>query len=137
MRLFVIALVMIAVGGVGLAQEDDDWNEIQGLMNGLTGANQRLFDLGVQNVGGTAGLTPGFLQGLAQWSQTYARVLQSVEGAFDVDGVQPGAYDPFDLNAPNLLWEEFDRWQARMQNKPQPQTYRNYRQVPQYYRGYR
>ncbi|MEN6544667.1 MAG: hypothetical protein ABFE07_01345, partial [Armatimonadia bacterium] len=75
------------------------------------------------------GLTPGFVEGLAGWSQTYARVLQSVDGAFDVDGVQQGAYDPFGVNAPNPLWEEFNRWQGAMQNQGAGgyQGYRNYR----------
>lgn len=104
--------------GSVFAQDDDGWGEITGLMNGLAGANQQLLNLGVPSMpagSGMTGLTPGFVQGLSSWAQTYARVLESVDGAFDVDGVgagQQGRYDPFNANAPNPLWEQFNRWQA-------------------------
>lgn len=141
MRLLIAAVVMLAavLGPCGVyAQEDDGWGEIVGLMNGLTAANQQLLQQGVQpGFGGAGGLTPGFLQGLAGWSRTYADVLQSVDGAFDVDGAQQGAYDPFGANAPNPLWDELNRWQATAgdqgadgyRNIPRYRTYQNPRNL--------
>jgi hypothetical protein len=121
------------------AQDDDGWGEIEGLMNGLTAANQQLLNQGGLSLSNTegSGLTPGFLEGLAAFSQTYARVLQSIDGAFDVDGAGlQGTYDPFNPNVPNPLWEQFDRWQGTSRAaSPQTQLnlrgYRNSRALPQ------
>jgi hypothetical protein len=113
------------------AQEDDDgWGEIEGLMNGLTAANQQLLTRGGLSLsnGEAAGLTPGFLEGLAAFSQTYAHVLQSIDGAFDVDGADNGVYDPFAPNAPNPLWEQFNRWKGATPAAP-PQTQLNLRSL--------
>lgn len=123
----------------GQAQDDDGWGEIEGLMNGLTGANQQLLTAGGLSLTNpeAAGLTPGFLEGLAAFSQTYARVLQSIDGAFDVDGAGvPGMYDPFAPGAPDPLWEALERLQGT-NRAPSPQTqlnlrgYRTRRALPQ------
>ena len=122
------------------AQDDDGWAEIEGLMNGLTAATQQLLTTGGLSLSNTegSGLTPGFLEGLAAFSQTYARVLQSIEGAFEVDGAGvQGMYDPFAPGTPNPLWEQFDRWQGGTNRAPSPQTqlnlrgYRTRRALPQ------
>ena len=111
-------VVAAVLPGTVFAQDDDGWGEITGLMNGLSGANQQLLSLGVPPLSAgpsLTGLTPGFAQGLSSWAQTYASVLESVDGAFDVDGAgtgQQGTYDPFSANAPNPLWEQLGRWQA-------------------------
>ncbi|MHB8997246.1 MAG: hypothetical protein ACYC63_18525 [Armatimonadota bacterium] len=143
MRNLVLALMIAAVcisPCCVWAQDDDDgWAEIEGLMNGLTAANQQLLTTGGLSLSNTegSGLTPGFLEGLAAFSQTYARVLQSIDGAFDVDGAGvQSLYDPFAPGAPNPLWEQFDRWQGTNRT-PSPQTqlnlrsYRNRRALPQ------
>lgn len=122
------------------AQDDDDgWAEIEGLMRGLTAANQQLLTTGGLSLSNTegSGLTPGFLEGLAAFSQTYARVLQSIDGAFDVDGAGgQGLYDPFAPGAPDPLWEALERLQGTNRApSPQPQlnlrSYRNRRALPQ------
>jgi hypothetical protein len=107
-------------------------------MNGLTAANQQLLNTGGLSLANpeAAGLTPGFLEGLAAFSQTYARVLESIDGAFDVDGAGTGAYDPFAPGAPDPLQEAFDRWQGKAPAAaPRAQLnlrgYRNNRALPQ------
>lgn len=85
--------------------------------------------LGQQYVGGSGGLSPGFMQGLSAWCQAYARVLQSVDGAFG-DGT-PGGYDPFAAGAANPLQQQFDLWQRAMsgagaQGAAQGQTMNQY-----------
>lgn len=146
MRFLVTTVVVVAalIGPcVAYAQDDDGWGEIVGLMNGLGSANQQLLNQGILNApaGAGGGLTPGFAEGLAEWAQTYARVLQSVDGAFDVDGAangQRGFYDPFAPDAPNPLWEQLNRWQnatakqrpagyQSLQNYPVNPSYRSYR----------
>jgi hypothetical protein len=147
LRLALLALLIAAAlcPCLAQAQEDDGWGEIVGLMNGLTAANQQLLGPGGLSLGTGAaagGLSPGFLQGLARWSQTYAGVLQSIDGAFD-ENAQPSQYDPFAPNAPNPLWDQFNRWQSgqtnpatasqlNLRNTQQPRTRPFYGQHPRY-----
>lgn len=151
LRILITTVVVAAVLGCGAvyAQDDDGWGEIVGLMNGLTHANQQFLNQGGLSMPagpGMGGLTPGFAEGLADWARAYAQVLNSVDGAFDVDGAgcgPRGLADPFNPNTPNPLWEQFNRWQSKVPYQgvggyQVPQSYQSYQNYPnrQLYVGY-
>jgi hypothetical protein len=119
--LTVIALALLLPATWACAQDDDGWGEIAGLMNGLTAAQSQLASSGVNlSAGGAGGLSPGFVDGLTRWCQAYARLLESVDGAFSTDGATWGAAggeDPFSGTGTDPLTAELNRWQAAMQGQ--------------------
>lgn len=134
MRMVLASMVLACLLApcVAYAQDDDQaWNEITGLMNGLTAGSQQFF--------GTTGMywDPAmgasgsqYLDALARWSWQYAQFLQSIDGAFGLDEAAPPGYDIFDQRRPNPLWQGLDQLQ-----QTQPDVMRAY-QNQWLFRGY-
>lgn len=115
---YLIAVAVLVLPCAGFAQDDDGWDEITGMMNGMAAANQALANAGMQWTPGARGATSGsqFLDALTVYAWEYARLLNGIEDAFSPDGAAPGAYDPFDPRRPNPLMQQLQRLQVAPQD---------------------
>lgn len=135
MGLVIAAMVLMLPGGAFAQDDDEAWNEITGLMNGMAGAIQRLPG-GMQWMPGVNPSGSQYLDQLALWARMYAGLLNSVDGAFSPDGlVGAGSqfHDSFDPLGPDPVAQQM---QLLRQMRPDVmQAYQNgllYRQYAPY-----